>query len=102
MPSTARCRPEVRTFAAHEAKHALHGITVVVETDGDEIWIGRCDDVVAAGVVLKDADVHRATDGERPRADWLERAKLYGVHPRHRLATVPSARVVSVRRLVEL
>jgi hypothetical protein len=92
----------VRTFAAHEAKHALHGITVVVETDGGEIWIGRCDDIVAAGVLLKDADVHREAESERPRADWLERAKLYGVNPRHRLATVPAERVVAVRRLVEL
>ena len=91
----------MRTFAAHEAKHALHGITVVVETE-DEIWIGRCDDVVAAGVMLKDADVHRASESERPRGEWLERAKLYGVHPRHRVATVPSARVLSVRRLVDL
>ena len=77
-------------------------MTVVVETDADELWIGRCDDVVAAGVVLKDADVHRAAQDEQPRADWLERAKLYGVHPRHRVATVPAGRVVSVRRLVEL
>lgn len=92
----------MRTFAAHEAKHALHGITVVVETDSDELWIGRCDDVVASGVILKDADVHRGPEAERGRADWLERAKLYGVHPRHRVATVPAARVVSVRRLVEL
>jgi hypothetical protein len=92
----------VRTFAAHEAKHALHGITVVVETDDDEIWIGRCDDVVGAGVVLKDADVHRPTAGGPERGDWLERAKRFGVQPRHRVATVPAERVVSLRRLVEL
>jgi hypothetical protein len=92
----------MRTFAAHEAKHSLHGITVVVETDGDEIWIGRCDDVVAAGVVLKDADVHRPSAGAVERGDWLERAKRYGVHPHHRVATVPAERVVSVRRLIEL
>jgi hypothetical protein len=92
----------VRTFAAHEAKHELHGITVVVETDGDELWIGRCDDIVAAGVILKDADVHRGGAGdERTRAEWLERAKQYGVHPRQRLVTVPAARVVSIRRLVD-
>jgi hypothetical protein len=92
----------VRTFAHHEHKHALHGITVVVETDGDELWIGRCDDVVDDGVILKDADVHREGTSERPRTDWLERAKRFGVHPHHRRALVPSARVVAVRRLVDL
>jgi hypothetical protein len=92
----------VRTFPHHESKHALHGITVVVETDGDELWIGRCDDIVEAGVILKDADVHRPGGAAPSREAWLERARLYGVHPHHRLATVPAARVVSVRRLAEI
>ena len=92
----------MRTFAHHESKHALHGITVVVETDGPELWIGRCDDIVAAGVILEHADVHREGESERPRAEWLARAKQVGVHPHHRLITVPAASVVSVRRLAEL
>ena len=92
----------MRTFSSHQHKHELHGITVVVETDGPELWIGRCDDIVAGEVILKDADVHREGDDERARADWLERAKRYGVHPHHRNAVVPAARVVAVRRLAEL
>lgn len=92
----------MRTFAHHESKHALHGITVVVETDGTELWIGRCDDIVDDGVILKDADVHREGESERSRAEWLERAKRYGVHPHHRRTLVPAARVASVRRLAEL
>ena len=92
----------MRTFAHHEHKHELHGITVVVETDGPEVWIGRCDDIVGDGVILKDADVHREGEGERTRAEWLGRAKRWGVHPNHRRAVVPAARVVAVRRLAEL
>jgi hypothetical protein len=92
----------LRTFSHHEHKHELHGITVVVETDGPELWIGRCDDIVGDGVILKDADVHRDGEGERPRAEWLERAKRFGVFPHHRLHLVPAARVVAVRRLVEI
>lgn len=92
----------MRTFAHHEHKHELHGITVVVETDGPELWIGRCDDIVPEGVILKDADRHREGEGERSRDQWLERAKLYGVHPHHRHTLVPAARVVAVRRLAEL
>jgi len=86
----------------HEHKSGLHGITVVVETDGDELWVGRCDDVVEAGVVLRDADVHREGDAERTRAEWLERARRFGVWPRHRQVVVPAARVAAVRRLSEI
>ena len=73
----------MRTFAHHEHKHELHGITVLVETDGGELWIGRCDDVVAEGVVLRDADVHREGETETPREAWLERARRLGVWPNH-------------------
>jgi len=92
----------MRTFAHHEHKHELHGITVVVETDGSELWIGRCDDIVEAGVVLRDADVHRDGESERPRAEWLERASRVGVFPHHRQVLIESARVRSVRRLAEI
>jgi hypothetical protein len=92
----------LRTFREHEHKHDLHGITVVVETDGAELWIGRCDDVVEAGVVLRDADVHREGEAGPPRAQWLERARSFGVWPRHRHVVVPAARVTGVRRLAEI
>ncbi|MEZ5313177.1 MAG: hypothetical protein R2862_05725 [Thermoanaerobaculia bacterium] len=55
----------MRTFAAHDAKHSLHGITVVVETDGPELFVGRCDDIDERGVHLRDAD---ATTSPMPRS----------------------------------
>jgi len=91
----------LRTFAHHESKHELHGITVVVETTDGELWVGRCDDIVADGVVLRDADVHRDGEEKRPREAWLERARQVGVFPNHRRALIAAARVASVRRLVE-
>jgi hypothetical protein len=92
----------MRTFAHHEHKHELHGITVVVETDGDELWVGRCDDIVADGVILKDADVHRTGTSDRPRPEWLDRARHFGVFPNHRRIVVPAEHVVAVRRLAEI
>jgi hypothetical protein len=92
----------LRTFREHEHKSDLHGITVMVETGDGELWIGRCDDVVEAGVVLRDADVHRESEAEPPRAEWLERARRFGVWPRHRHVMVPAARVTGVRRLAEV
>jgi len=90
----------VGTF--HQGKHALHGITVVVETDGPEVYVGRCDDVDEGRVILLDADVHRDGDGGPSRADYLARAAAYGVWAKHRRLVVPRGRVTSVRPLGEL
>ncbi len=35
----------------HQGKSDLHGITVVVETRGPELYVGRCDDVTERGVI---------------------------------------------------
>jgi putative YphP/YqiW family bacilliredoxin len=85
----------------HQDTHELHGITVVVETDGPELWIGRCHSWDERALVLHDADVHREGESERPRAEWLERAGRFGVWPRHRRISLAAERVASVRRLGE-
>lgn len=83
----------------HQGKGDLHGITVVVETDGSELFVGRCDAVTERGVILLDADVHRA-GGEGPsREEYLERAARFGVWGRIKHLVVPRDRVTSIRRL---
>ena len=84
--------------ASHGNKGPLHGITVVVDA-GDELWIGRCDEVTEAGVVLKDADVHREVEG---REAYLAKAAQFGHWPRVPLTIVPSARVRSIEKLDDL
>jgi hypothetical protein len=91
----------MRTFAGHASKHELHGITVVVETDGAELFVGRCDDIDGEGVHLKDADRHVDGEGAVPREEFLARARRFGVWPNHRMLTVPGERVRRVVRLVE-
>lgn len=86
----------------HHDKGELHGITVVVDTDGPEIFVGRCHEVRPEGVVLLDADLHRAEDGAPSKDEWVRRAALYGVWARHRSLVVPTARVASIRRLGEV
>ena len=61
-----------RTFPAHEHRHELHGLTVVVETDGPELWVGRCDDVVAEGVAKRSGASHPAASG--PSTSWPARS----------------------------
>ncbi len=84
--------------ASHRDKGPLHGITVVVDA-GEELWIGRCDEVSEAGVHLKDADVFREPTG---RQDYLAKAARFGHWPRVAQALVPSDQVVSIEKLDDL
>ncbi len=86
----------------HQDKGELHGITVVVDTHGEEVWVGRCDTVLEQGVVLLDATVHKEGDEGRSKQQWLERAAQFGVWKKFDRIVVPSEQVASVRRLAEL
>ncbi|MEO8196795.1 MAG: hypothetical protein ABI689_08745 [Thermoanaerobaculia bacterium] len=89
----------------HHDKHELHGITVIVETSGPELYIGRCDDIVAQGVILRDADVHREGREGDPassavsRADFLDHARRFGAWPNLKHILVPAESVREIRRL---
>jgi hypothetical protein len=87
----------------HQNRGELHGITVAVETNTGEFWIGRCDIADARGVLLHDADVHRSADEPTtPRAAFLSQALAVGVWPRHADVTIPAAQIASLRKLAEL
>ena len=86
----------------HQHKHELHGITVVVDTDGPELYVGRCDDIVQGKIFLRDGDVFRAGDGGRSKEDYLKRAAQFGVFKKFDEAIVETARVTSIRRLGDL
>jgi hypothetical protein len=86
----------------HQGKSELHGITVVVDTLGPEIYIGRCDDVDGEKVILLDVDRHREGDGGKSKEDYVRQAANLGFWPRHKYLTVPRDQVVSIRRLGEV
>ncbi len=86
----------------HQDTHELHGITIVVDTTGDEIFIGRCDDIDEREVILLDADVHRDRGEGRSKEDYLRRAAKFGVWKRYDRVVVARDKVVSIRRLGEL
>lgn len=86
----------------HSDKHELHGITVVVETDGPELFVGRCDDMDDREVILLDADVHRVEPNGPSRAEYLERAARFGVWKKFDRISIERARVTGVRRLGEI
>lgn len=86
----------------HQGKHELHGITVVVDTHGSEVYVGRCDDMDEGGIVLLDADLHRDGEGGRSKAQYLERAAQVGVFKRFDRLVLPRDTVASIRRLGDL
>jgi len=86
----------------HHDKGELHGITVVVDTDGPELFVGRCDTVTESGVVLLDVDIHVDGESEGSKEEYLSRVAMVGHWKKHDRIVVPSERVSSVRRLAEL
>lgn len=86
----------------HQDKHELHGITVVVDTVSDEIYIGRCDDLNDQGVLLLDVDVHKDGDDGRSKEDYVQRAAQFGIWKKFQRVVIPGANVASVRRLGDL
>lgn len=83
----------------HDDKGELHGITVVVDTDGEEIFVGRCDQVTSEGVILLDVERHTAGVDGRSKEDFVRRAARYGAWGEIRHLVVPRQRVTSIRRL---
>lgn len=91
-----------RTFSGHQEKSEHHGMTLVVDTDGPEVYIGRCDDVTEREVILLDVDVHRDGDDGRSKQQYVERAAQVGVWKKHDMFVLPRGRVTSIRRLGEI
>lgn len=91
----------------HSDKGELHGITVVVDTKGSKVFVGRCDTVIDQGVILLDGDVH---DSAEPNADgalvskddYLAKAAKWGVWKRYDRVLVPTEEVAFVRPLGSL
>ena len=86
----------------HDDKGELHGITVVLETAGPRVIVGRCHEVGERAVILHDADVHDEDEQGVSKQAYLRRAAEVGVFPRHRRLAVPREEVVSVKRLGEI
>ncbi|MEM9554341.1 MAG: hypothetical protein AAGC60_08790 [Acidobacteriota bacterium] len=86
----------------HIGKHELHGITVVVDTEGAETYVGRCDDIVDGRVILRDAAVHRDGESAASKQEFLDKAAQWGVFADHKRLVIAETTVASIRRLGEL
>ena len=79
----------------------LHGLTVVIDTPGDMVYIGRYDFEDDTRIVLRDVEVRPIRPGESKGA-VLARSAKYGVFKNQDRIEIPRAEIVSVRRLSEI
>jgi hypothetical protein len=85
----------------HAAKGDLHGITVVVDTSGAELFIGRFFEQRAEGIVLLDVARHVDTADGPSKAEYVRSAARYGQWKEMDRVVVPSPVVRSVTRLAD-
>ena len=86
----------------HNDKSDLHGITVVVDTKGPKVFVGRCDDEDEDKLILLDADDHEDGHNGRSKAEYVQRAAKFGVWKKHDHLVIPRADVASVKRLGDI
>jgi len=77
----------------------LHGLTVVVETAGTTLYVGRYHSQDHESVLLLDAEVREL--GPETREDFLARSAKFGVFKNADHVRVPRDEVRSIRRLIE-
>jgi hypothetical protein len=84
----------------HQGHAELHGITVVVETNGSRTYVGRYDSQDEQGVHMLDVGVHEKTATES-KDEYLKRSAKYGIRSDHKHLIVPASEVARVTRLGE-
>ncbi|HTS88875.1 MAG TPA: hypothetical protein VMG41_10325 [Gemmatimonadales bacterium] len=85
----------------HPGHAELHGITVVVETTGEMVYVGRYHEETPRGVLLHDVAEHRPSTDGPSREQFVSKTLKFGVRPQHKSLVVPSAEVRRISRLVE-
>jgi hypothetical protein len=80
----------------------LHGITVVVDTTGPAVFVGRCHELDERRIVLLDADVFEERAGGESKDAFVARAAEFGVWKTHDAVTIPRAEIASIRRLGDI
>lgn len=86
----------------HDNLGELHGITVVVDTKGSVVFVGRCHEWTEKGILLHDADRHDEGEKGLPKTDFLAKAAQFGAWPRFPSLFVAGEEIASVKRLGEL
>ena len=85
----------------HPGHDELHGITVVVETNGSRTYVGRYDSQDEQGVHMLDVGIHEETADES-KDEYIKRSAKFGIRSDHKHLIVPASEVARVTRLGEV
>ena len=83
----------------HKDTHALHGITVVIDTHGKTVYVGRFHEQDANRILLLDVDVHEDGANGRSKDEFVRRAANLGILKKHDTLEIPLTQVADIRRL---
>jgi hypothetical protein len=86
----------------HPGHAELHGITVVVETNGSLTYVGRYDSEDEQGVHMLDVGIHDESAAELSKDEYIKRSARFGIRSEHKHLIVPSREVARVTRLGEV
>jgi hypothetical protein len=86
----------------HPGHHALHGVTVLLETTNRQVYIGRFDTEDESGIHLLDVAVHEPQGSGLTQEEFVRRTVKFGVRVDRKHAVVPSAEVARVKPLNEV
>lgn len=86
----------------HPGHHTLHGVTVLLETRGRLVYVGRFDMEDESGIHLLDVAVHQPQDSSFTQEEFVRRTLKFGVRVDRKHAVVPSADVASIRPLSDV
>ena len=82
----------------HPGHSELHGVTVVVETNGPLTYVGRYDSEDERGVHMLDVGVHDGASGDS-KDEYVSRSAKFGIRTTHKHLIVPAEQVVRITRL---
>jgi hypothetical protein len=85
----------------HPGHSELHGVTVVLETTDDGLFIGRYHEETPAGVLLHGVAEHRPSPAGPSRGEFVARTLKFGVRAQREHVVVPRAQIRSLTRLLE-
>jgi hypothetical protein len=86
----------------HDNMGDLHGITVVVDTTGPQVIVGRCHEANDQHVLLHDADVHEEVAGGVSKQEYVKRAAKWGVFAKHKTLRLDPKQVASITPLNQM
>jgi hypothetical protein len=86
----------------HPGHHALHGVTVLLETTNRQVYIGRFDTEDESGIHLLDVAVHEPQGSGLTQEEFVRRTVKFGVRVDRKHTVVPRVEVARVKPLNEV